>query len=66
MNPEEELDDAEDLAKRAFSWNVTSYEKTSMEVQLNFEDPKQISSGELDVIRVTFDDTSLMYDYTGQ
>ena len=67
MDSEELLmDDEENQKNSQFSWNVTSYERTSMEIQLDFEDPIQISSGEFDLVRVTFDDTRLMYDYTGQ
>ena len=37
-----------------------------MLIQLQFENPLEISSSDPDKVKVVFEDTSLIYDFTGQ
>ena len=63
---DEEFEDEPKLGSKDFSWTVAHYEKQLMEIKLVFAEPLAISSGGIDSIRVTFKDTSLIYDFTGK
>lgn len=62
----EDAGSEDEPGSRNFSWNITHYEKQQMLIQLQFEDPLVISSSDPDKVKVIFEDTSLIYDFTGQ
>ena len=50
-----------------FSWNVTKFDKNSMQIQMYFSDPIQVSQKNgIDSVQLKFDDTRLLYDFVGQ
>ena len=51
---------------KSFKWNITTYSNYTMNIQLIFEDPLQISASQNDEIKVTFNDTRFIYDFAGQ
>lgn len=58
-------DEDESAKSKSFTWDVMSFDQTSMDIKIDFEKPSKISSDQPDIVRVTFEDTSLLYDYTG-
>lgn len=58
--------DPEVTASKAFSWTILDYSENEMQIKLDFEEPLQISSTlTLDLISVTFVDTSFIFDKQG-
>ena len=53
--------------KKDFSWNITNYDRQSMEFEIDFTYPEQVSQqGGQDKVEITFEDTRLMYDFMGR
>ena len=58
--------DSEIEKNKNFSWNVTKYADYTMKIRLIFEEPLEISSGDAnDLLKITFEDTRFIYDFTG-
>ena len=58
--------DQEFYPEDQFSWNVTEYSKHNMIIQMYFAEPQTISSqAGMDELKITFDDTRLIYDFVG-
>ena len=53
--------DAQDLK----GWKVSSYKEKNMMIKLDFADPQRVSQRGLDQVRVTFKNTTLIYDWFG-
>lgn len=50
-----------------YSWNVTKFDKNSMQIQMYFTDPIKVSQiNGIDSVQLKFDDTRLLYDFVGQ
>ena len=58
-------DEGEFELDNSFSWELIDFKEYSMDIQLNFENPLEVSTEESDRVRVVFKDTSLLYDYFG-
>ena len=50
----------------SFDWEILDYEEYVMKIKLFFDEPTAVSASGLDRIRVSFKDTTLIYDTFGQ
>lgn len=58
---------ADNAGDKTFTWSVREFEGDQMRISLNFDEPLMISkAGDRDKIRVTFANTSLIFDTVGQ
>ena len=50
-----------------YSWNITNYDKDSMQIQMYFTYPLKVSTQDgIESAQISFDNSSLIYDFIGQ
>lgn len=58
--------DSDLVPNKAFEWSIGDYTEAGMEIQLEFEQPLEISKSTTDdEVKVSFVDTSLLFDVDG-
>ena len=64
-----ELIDKSDMDQprnKFFNWKIASYEPFKMKIQLEFEEPLNVSSYKFDEVNVNFARTNFIFDTWGQ
>ena len=60
-----DVDDSDSVLNKKFDWTISAYTQTEMQIALEFENPLDISQQSVDTVRVTFYETSLLFDAQG-
>ena len=61
-----DVEDSDSAMNKKFDWTISTYTQYEMQISLEFENPRDISQQSIDTVRVTFYDTSLLFDAQGQ
>ena len=59
-------EDSDSFLNKKFDWTISTYTHDEMQIALDFENPRDISQQSTDTVKVTFYETSLLFDAQGQ
>lgn len=65
-DPDVDTDDDAVDEEEMITWKVESYTEKIMAIKVNFADPMSVSQHGADKVRITFSNTTLIYDWLGQ